>query len=286
MSSLVPNRYETHGGDTLTKDTEQRQVTLLYGDERVSFGWQTDLAPKAFAEQLRDAVRYVTGRSSLQGMELQSCIAEPAFAQVPRLTPRDIFEGRADRARIVVPEILADLGKMQEASENPSKLNSTQQVRASFAPESKLDGDVSKSTSTQQSPKSVRAGSAPEAKLDRVAPSEVKPSGRFQKKGGSQMEFMRIMNANKNPVAPLPPDVRLTIEEVAKHRKMGNCWTIYQGRVYDITLYVEFHPGGKGEIMKGAGKDCTELYDKIHPWVNAEGLLGRLCLGKLVPSVA
>merc|ERR1712217_50416 len=95
-----------------------------------------------------------------------------------------------------------------------------------------------------------------------------------------------MMELNKNPVAPLPPGLRLTAEEVAKHRKASDCWTIFQGKVYDITLYVSFHPGGKGQIMKGAGKDCTNLYNESHPWVSAEGLIGRLCLGPLEPAEA
>ena len=35
------------------------------------------------------------------------------------------------------------------------------------------------------------------------------------------------------------------------------------GRVYNITPYLKFHPGSVAEIMRGAGKDCTDLFDQV-----------------------
>lgn len=35
------------------------------------------------------------------------------------------------------------------------------------------------------------------------------------------------------------------------------------GKVYDMTQYIRFHPGGKEELMKGAGIDCSILFDEV-----------------------
>ena len=59
-------------------------------------------------------------------------------------------------------------------------------------------------------------------------------------------------------------------------RKGREAWTSFQGKVYNITPYLPFHPGGKGELMQGAGKDCTKLFMETHPWVNIDML--RECL--------
>jgi cytochrome b involved in lipid metabolism len=43
---------------------------------------------------------------------------------------------------------------------------------------------------------------------------------------------------------------------------------LYTGNVYNITPYLDYHPGGVDEIMKGAGIDGTTLFQEIHSWVN------------------
>jgi cytochrome b involved in lipid metabolism len=36
------------------------------------------------------------------------------------------------------------------------------------------------------------------------------------------------------------------------------------GIVYNITPYVRFHPGGGKELLRGAGRDGTKLFSKLH----------------------
>ena len=45
------------------------------------------------------------------------------------------------------------------------------------------------------------------------------------------------------------------------------------GNVYNITPYLDYHPGGIDEIMKGAGIDATGLFQEIHSWVCNEFLV-------------
>jgi len=65
-------------------------------------------------------------------------------------------------------------------------------------------------------------------------------------------------------------------------RKGKDAWTVYQGKVYNITPYVPFHPGGAGEILRGAGKDSVKLFMEVHPWVNWDGMLSECLVGILV----
>ena len=65
-----------------------------------------------------------------------------------------------------------------------------------------------------------------------------------------------------------------SMEEVAQHKAENDCWTVFQGKVYDITEYAKVHPGGR-KIFLGKGKDCTKLYEQYHPWVNAAFLIGK-----------
>ncbi|EEF48168.1 cytochrome B5-like protein [Ricinus communis] len=45
--------------------------------------------------------------------------------------------------------------------------------------------------------------------------------------------------------------------EVSVHDKRTDCWIIIKGKVYDVTSYVEVHPGGDA-ILGHAGGDATE----------------------------
>ena len=47
-----------------------------------------------------------------------------------------------------------------------------------------------------------------------------------------------------------------TLAEVAQHDSQGDVWIIVKGKVYDVTPYVEEHPGGLA-ILKNAGGDAT-----------------------------
>lgn len=67
-------------------------------------------------------------------------------------------------------------------------------------------------------------------------------------------------------------------------RKGKPAWSSWQGKVYNITPYIPFHPGGEAEIMKAAGRDGTKLFMEVHPWVNWENMLGTCLVGVMVPE--
>lgn len=67
-------------------------------------------------------------------------------------------------------------------------------------------------------------------------------------------------------------------------RKGKPAWSSWQGKVYNITPYLPFHPGGEAELMKAAGRDGTKLFMDVHPWVNWENMLGACLVGVLVPE--
>ena len=57
-------------------------------------------------------------------------------------------------------------------------------------------------------------------------------------------------------------------QEVATHDQPSDCWTIYYGNVYDLTLYS--HPGeppeyGQRVIYLSCGRDGTVEYASVHP---------------------
>ncbi|GIW62642.1 MAG: hypothetical protein KatS3mg090_0468 [Patescibacteria group bacterium] len=51
-----------------------------------------------------------------------------------------------------------------------------------------------------------------------------------------------------------------TMAEVAQHSSKSDCWMIIHDKVYDVTSFIEKHPGGDS-ILQGCGKDATELFE-------------------------
>jgi L-lactate dehydrogenase (cytochrome) len=52
--------------------------------------------------------------------------------------------------------------------------------------------------------------------------------------------------------------------EVEKHRTRRSCWTIIGQTVYDITDFLDKHPGGASVLLQYAGNDATKAFESIH----------------------
>lgn len=50
-------------------------------------------------------------------------------------------------------------------------------------------------------------------------------------------------------------------DEVKKHDKPNDAWVVYNGRVLDITSFLDNHPGGSDIIIPYLGKDITKAFD-------------------------
>lgn len=37
----------------------------------------------------------------------------------------------------------------------------------------------------------------------------------------------------------------------------------FLGVVFNVTRYMDFHPGGVKELMRGVGKDATKLFEDV-----------------------
>jgi cytochrome b involved in lipid metabolism len=68
-------------------------------------------------------------------------------------------------------------------------------------------------------------------------------------------------SANKSSVV-------LTMKELAKHNSSQSCWLLISGKIYDVTSFLNLHPGNASTILPTCGTDATKAY-------NTKGSRGR-----------
>ncbi|KAI3322346.1 glycolate oxidase [Xylariaceae sp. AK1471] len=73
--------------------------------------------------------------------------------------------------------------------------------------------------------------------------------------------------------------------EVAKHNTKQDCWVVINGRIWNVSEFLEDHPGGASVIFKYAGQDATEAYDEVHDTeLVTSTLASTKCLGNVRPN--
>ncbi|KAM9851616.1 cytochrome b5 reductase 4 isoform 2-T2 [Aulostomus maculatus] len=116
----------------------------------------------------------------------------------------------------------------------------------------------------------------------RVAPSGQSERNKVAlKPGHSLMDWIRFAKSGKDLTGLRGRLIEVTQEELQKHNTREDCWTCIRGMVYNVTPYMDYHPGGEEELMKAAGIDGTELFDQVHRWVNYESMLKECLVGRM-----
>mmetsp|Transcript_876 Transcript_876/g.2056 ORF Transcript_876/g.2056 Transcript_876/m.2056 type:complete len:130 (+) Transcript_876:24-413(+) len=78
-----------------------------------------------------------------------------------------------------------------------------------------------------------------------------------------------------------------TEEQVAEHNNEKDCWVIIGNesnggpKVYDVTKYLDDHPGGPEIILDLAGKDADEMFEDIGHSNEARTKMKEFIVGNL-----
>ena len=73
----------------------------------------------------------------------------------------------------------------------------------------------------------------------------------------------------------------VTAEEVAKHNTKKDVWFTIHGLVYDITNYLEDHPGGEEVMLDRAGLDASVDFEDVGHSDEARKELVKYLIGSL-----
>lgn len=74
-----------------------------------------------------------------------------------------------------------------------------------------------------------------------------------------------------------------TWEEVAAHNSEDSAWIAIDGSVYDVTSFIDKHPGGREMILLAVGRDATDIFRSYHPFSDLPAkTLAKHRIGSLV----
>jgi len=70
-------------------------------------------------------------------------------------------------------------------------------------------------------------------------------------------------------------------KDVAKHTDKSSTWIIIHNNVYDVTKFLEEHPGGEEVLLEQAGKDATENFEDVGHSTDARTMMKDFHIGEL-----
>lgn len=75
--------------------------------------------------------------------------------------------------------------------------------------------------------------------------------------------------------------IGISLSTVAQHSTRTDCWLAISGKVYNVTSFVNQHPGG-AEILQGCGKDATAMFQAQGHSNQAASMMAQFYIGDLV----
>ncbi|XP_048885940.1 cytochrome b5 [Brienomyrus brachyistius] len=90
------------------------------------------------------------------------------------------------------------------------------------------------------------------------------------------------MDTDNNTEALSESSVKyFTLEEIKLHNMSKDTWIIIHDKVYNITSFLEEHPGGEEVLLEQAGTDATESFEDVGHSKDAREMLQQYFIGEL-----
>lgn len=72
------------------------------------------------------------------------------------------------------------------------------------------------------------------------------------------------VTVNTNTGERTPEIKQFTLADIATHKDASSCYSAISKDVYDLTAFVNMHPGGKDKILSICGTDGTQTFMNKH----------------------
>nr|XP_023914931.1 cytochrome b5 [Quercus suber]POF07540.1 cytochrome b5 [Quercus suber] len=72
-----------------------------------------------------------------------------------------------------------------------------------------------------------------------------------------------------------------TLAQVSEHNTPKDCWLVIEGRVFDVTKFLEDHPGGDEVLLSATGKDATDDFEDVGHSSSARAMMDEFYVGDI-----
>ncbi|XP_064466527.1 cytochrome b5-like isoform X2 [Ornithodoros turicata] len=72
-----------------------------------------------------------------------------------------------------------------------------------------------------------------------------------------------------------------TLADIEKHNEKNSAWLLIHNSVYDVTKFMDEHPGGEEVLLEQAGKHATEAFEDVGHSTDARELMKQYQIGEL-----
>lgn len=82
------------------------------------------------------------------------------------------------------------------------------------------------------------------------------------------------------------PRRKIKLEEVAQNNSKESTWVVIAGNVYNVTKFLDEHPGGEEVLLEVSGTDATENFEDVGHSTDARDLMKEFLIGELEGATA
>ncbi|KAM3592953.1 uncharacterized protein V6R79_002503 [Siganus canaliculatus] len=74
------------------------------------------------------------------------------------------------------------------------------------------------------------------------------------------------------------------LSEIEQQNSFKSTWIIIHNKVYDVTKFLEEHPGGEEVLREQAGGNATESFEDVGHSTDAREMAGDMVIGEVHPD--
>ncbi|XP_023029473.2 cytochrome b5 [Leptinotarsa decemlineata] len=77
---------------------------------------------------------------------------------------------------------------------------------------------------------------------------------------------------------------QFSTKEIEEHNDNKSTWVVIHNKVYDLTTFLNEHPGGEEVLLEQAGKNASEAFEDVGHSSDARELMNKYQIGELIES--